>query len=77
MALAPVVKPSSPIWSWMRSMNSWFPATPPQKVSALIPIMMWLGKLVSRSRTANGIVVRIRSRNARNASSLSSAGDST
>ena len=53
------------------------PSLPPQKVSADIPMRMWSGSQVMMSRTAVGMVRRIRSRKCRNASSLLRSGAST
>jgi hypothetical protein len=51
-------------------MKASLPSIPPQKVSADIPIMMWVGLHVSTSRTDRGIVSRISLRKCTKLSSL-------
>ena len=76
-AAAPEVMPMSPAMSRTRAEKAALPSLPPQKVSADIPMRMWSGLQVMMSRTACGMVWRIRSRKYRNASSLLRSGAST
>ena len=74
-ALAPVVMPiSGPTTSRRRSVNSVLPSSPPQNVSADMPIMICDGSHVIASRKASGMVWRMASMKDMNISSEDRSG---